>query len=88
MVCYTNVCEQFSADLTTQKSALGVRVDPANCPAFCYRITVTNTGNVTLNSLSVSDDSGLNLSVFPVAAGSGGSARFFSELRDYHQSLL
>src|SRR5262249_34373130 len=40
------------------KTATGVRIDnPLNCPAFCYRIIVTNSGNVRLTSLVVSDDS-------------------------------
>src|SRR5207247_11434408 len=52
VVCYTNLCEPFSDDLNAQKTAAGVRVDsPLNCPAFCYRITVTNAGNVTLSNL-------------------------------------
>jgi hypothetical protein len=54
---------------------LGVRVDPNNCPAFCYRITVTNTGCVPLNNVSVTDD---HLSLtgcgFPSSLPVGGSA--------------
>ncbi len=79
VVCYTNVCEPFSANLTTQKTALGVRTDnPLNCPAFCYRITVTNAGNVPLTSLAISDSSvpgpNLNLSgcPFPTTLPVGG----------------
>src|SRR5262249_25164924 len=69
VVCYSNLCEPFSADLTAQHSATGVRVDPNNCPAFCYRITVTNQGNVCLTNVTVTDSStpgpNLNLSCFP-----------------------
>jgi hypothetical protein len=73
VVCYSNTCEPFSSNLDTQKTATGVRVDPqndANCPAFCYRITVTNQGNVTLSNVTVvdqnlSDNRVLNLSCFP-----------------------
>jgi len=73
-------CEPFNADLTTQKSARGVRVDPANCPLFCYRLTVTNTGNVPL-TLTMQDDSTPNpdlnmascLPNFPVTLPVGGS---------------
>ena len=60
VVCYP--CEAFTNDLTLQKTATGVRVDPNNCPAFCYRVTVVNSGNVTLTGVTVSDDTGLNLS--------------------------
>ena len=83
VVCYTNgVCEPFSANLNTQKSATGVRINPpspVNCPAFCYRITVTNAGNVPLN-LTVSDNStpdpDLNLAAcgFPAVLSVGASA--------------
>jgi hypothetical protein len=73
VVCYSNTCEPFSSNLDSQKSATGVRVDPqndANCPAFCYRITVTNLGNVVLSNVTVldqnlNDNRVLNLSCFP-----------------------
>src|SRR4029453_11516253 len=77
------VCEPFNSDLNTQKSATGIRLDPpnaANCPAFCYRITVTNAGNVPL-TLTVSDNStpdpDLNLSNcgFPATLAVGASAQ-------------
>jgi hypothetical protein len=84
VVCYSNACEPFNADLTTQKTAAGVRIDPANdanCPAFCYRIIVTNQGNVTLSNLVVfdsnsSDGKVLNLSGcgFPSFLAPGASA--------------
>jgi hypothetical protein len=79
VVCYTNgVCEAFNDDLETQKTATGVRLDPpgpANCPAFCYRITVRNTGSVPL-TLTVSDPD-LNLSAcgFPPVLAAGATAQ-------------
>jgi len=72
-------CEPFSNDLNSQKTATGVKVD-ANCPAFCYRITVTNTSNVLLSNLTVVDDSvpdpDLNLGGcgFPTTLAPGASA--------------
>jgi len=61
VVCYTNICEPFSSNLATdQKSAAGVRGATA-CPAFCYRVTVTNDGPVTLTNVTVIDPA-LNLS--------------------------
>jgi len=83
VVCYSNQCEPFSSNLDSQKTATGVRVDPsnvANCPAFCYRITVTNSGNVALSNVTVIDDSipnpDLDLSAcgFPTTLPVGGSA--------------
>jgi hypothetical protein len=56
VVCWTNICEAFSTNLTSQKTALGARVDPAECPAFCYRIIVTNISDVMLTNVSVTDD--------------------------------
>jgi len=60
VVCYANGgCEPFSPNLDTQKSAIGVRLNPpnaTNCPAFCYRITVRNTGTLAL-TLTVTDNS-------------------------------
>ncbi len=69
VVCYSNVCEPFSSVLTSQHTAQGVS-SGTNCPAFCYRITVTNVGNITLTNVTVVDDSNpnpdLNLSLcFP-----------------------
>ncbi len=84
VVCYSNICEPFSSNLDSQKSATGVRIDPANdadCPAFCYRIIVTNLGNVTLSNLVVvdansSDGKVLNLSGcgFPSTLAPAGQA--------------
>src|SRR5262249_27903376 len=61
VVCYTPTgCELFDNNLNNQKTAFGVRVDPNNCPAFCYRIIVTNTGTITLTNVTVVDDSNPN----------------------------
>jgi len=63
VVCYTNPCEPFNPDLNTQKTAKGATVTnsppapPPICPAFCYKVTVTNAGNVTLTNLQLSDHS-------------------------------
>src|SRR5262249_28803444 len=80
VVCYTNLCEPFSDDLNSQKSATGVRTDnPLNCPAFCYRIIVTNAGCVPLTGLTVTDQSspGPNLDLsgcgFPTTLAVGAS---------------
>jgi uncharacterized repeat protein (TIGR01451 family) len=85
VVCYAaGGCASFDNNLSNQKTATGVRIDPQNdadCPAFCYRITVTNSGNVTLTSVTVtdandSDGKVLNLSGcgFPTTLPVGGSA--------------
>jgi len=81
VVCYTPTgCEAFDNNLNNQKSAFGVRVDPNNCPAFCYRIVVTNTGNIALTNVAVVDDSNpnpdLNLvpCAFPTTLAVGASA--------------
>src|SRR5439155_26967651 len=58
VVCWSNTCEAFDNNLLNQKSTTGVRIDPANdadCPAFCYRIVVTNLGTLTLSNLVVVD---------------------------------
>ena len=51
VVCYSNACEPFSANLDTQKSAVGVRIDPANdadCPAIdAWRMSLRNGTTVT-----------------------------------------
>ena len=80
VVCYSNACEPFSSDLNSQKSATGVSAG-ADCPAFCYRITVTNNGNVALSNLVIfdansSDGKVLNLSGcgFPATLAVGASA--------------
>jgi len=82
VVCYTNVCEPFNSDLTTQKTATGVRTDnPLNCPAFCYRITVTNAGSVPLSNVVITDNSvpGPNLNLascsFPTTLAVGATAQ-------------
>src|SRR5262249_17220168 len=54
VVCWSNTCEAFNADLTTQKSAVGVS-SGSDCPTFCYKVTITNAGNVTLSNIVVSD---------------------------------
>src|ERR1041385_8651891 len=54
VVCYNNPCDAFNNDLTTQKSATAVKFG-TDCPAFCYRITVTNLGNVTLSNVTLAD---------------------------------
>src|SRR5262249_29458758 len=81
VVCFTPTgCEAFDNNLNNQKSAFGVRVDPNNCPAFCYRITVTNVGNVTLTNVVVVDDSNPNPDLnlvpcgFPSTLAPGASA--------------
>jgi len=85
VVCYAQSgCVAFSPNLDSQKIATAVRLNPpndANCPAFCYRITVTNSGNVILSNLVVfdansSDGKVLNLSGcgFPATLPPGGSA--------------
>src|SRR5207237_4181726 len=55
-------CEAFSANIATgNKTATGATVTnsppapPPICPAFCYRIIVTNAGNVTLTGVTVTD---------------------------------
>ena len=48
-------CDTFGPNpATDNKSATGAK--GANCPAFCYKITVRNTGDVDLNSVTLSDD--------------------------------
>src|SRR5207249_4798818 len=81
IVCYSNVCGPFSNILDLQKNAIGVRVDsPHNCPAFCYRITVTNAGTVALSNLLIVDNSvpGPDLNIgncsFPTALPAGAAA--------------
>src|SRR6185295_19219662 len=54
-------CEAFSANLDAQSSATGTRVDPANCPLFCYRVTVSNLSSVTLTLTNFTDSTGLNV---------------------------
>jgi uncharacterized membrane protein len=80
VVCYSNICEPFDNNLNNQKSATGVK-SATDCPAFCYRITVTNAGNVTLTGLVVTDANSsdgkvLNLSGcgFPSTLAVGDSA--------------
>src|SRR5262249_25675229 len=56
VVCYTPTgCEPFNSDLNTQKFATGMRVG-TNCASFCYRITVTNSGQVVLTNVTVVDN--------------------------------
>jgi len=50
----------FSPDLNSQKSATGVKnADNSQCPAFCYRITVSNMSpaGIEIRNLVVTDDS-------------------------------
>jgi hypothetical protein len=73
IVCWTPAgCDAFDGS----RHAVGVKVG-AQCPSFCYRITVVNTspGNVELRDLVVTD-SQLDLSScsFPSVLPPGGSA--------------
>jgi hypothetical protein len=79
-------CIAFSNDLTTQKSAMGVRTTDAlgqeHCSAFCYRITVTNCSQagIELRNLVITDTNfpggaqAFDLSTcFPTTLGAQGS---------------
>jgi hypothetical protein len=74
-------CEPFNPDLNTQKSATGLKLaDNSQCPAFCYRITVTNNSEagIEIRNLQVSDPdlvlSGCNLPATLAAPGLPGSS--------------
>ncbi len=77
-------CVAFNPDLTTQKTATGVRTVDAlgqeHCSAFCYRITVTNCSQtgIELRNLIVTDTNfpggAVNLAgCFPTTLGVAGS---------------
>jgi hypothetical protein len=66
-------CDTFGA-YPANKSATGVKGD-TTCPAFCYKITVINSGQVDLNNVTVSDPTiSLAGCSFPTTLPIGGSA--------------
>src|ERR1044071_9273049 len=72
VVCdVANGCESFDSPfLNTQKTATGAKLTNGVtvCPTFCYQVTVTNLGDVTLNNLTVTDLSTPGPNILPAAS--------------------
>ncbi len=70
-----SLCSALGSAYDSQKTASGVKVG-ASCPTFCYRVIVTNNGQLPLHSVTVTDSVQGVLS-FPGTLAMGASATNF-----------